>query len=218
MQQSITALRRMGYATAGVHHQKMWKQSTIGHTCLRRDSIIASFCLIWARRYSRLLDEGTVNDSSSEEAGDKGLDISGTDEVEEAKSRPFIWDTRSRERQEALWKNLLWGAPRLPTLHNTAMSPCLTPFTDVLILREVAFHLKRCKSACEHNRSSYELTLFGHDMSAETLTFSFLQCVHAPGLSKREGNQRSDRRKERWEEEAPVIVKARKGTPTSTRQ
>ena len=67
---------------------------------------------------------------------------------------------------------------------------------------------------CEDNRSSHELTLFGHDMSAETLTFSFLQCVHAPGLSKREGNQRSDRRKERWEEEVPVIVMARKWTPT----
>ena len=71
--------------------------------------------------------------------------------------------------------------------------------------------------ACEQNRSSLELTLFGHDMPAETLTFNFLQCVHAPGLSKREGNQRSDRRKERWEEEAPVIVKARKGTPAGTR-
>lgn len=48
--------------------------------------------------------------------------------------------------------------------------------------------------ACAHDRSSHELTLFGLDMSAETLTFSFLQCVQAPGLSKREGNQRSDRR------------------------
>ena len=66
---------------------------------------------------------------------------------------------------------------------------------------------------CEDNRSSHELTLFGHDMSAETLTFNFLQCVQAPGLSKREGNQRSDRRKERWEEEAPAVVKGRKGTP-----
>ena len=72
--------------------------------------------------------------------------------------------------------------------------------------------------ACEHNRSSLELTLFGHDMPAETLTFSFLQCVHAPGLSKGEGNQRSDRRKERWEEEVPVIAKARKGTPAPMRR
>lgn len=62
----------------------------MGHTCLRRDSIIASFCLIWARRYSRLLDEGTINGSSSEEeAGDKGLDISGTGAVEEAKADPL---------------------------------------------------------------------------------------------------------------------------------
>jgi len=51
----------------------------VERTCLRRDSITASFCLIWARRYSRLLDEGMVNgSSSSEETGDKGLDISGT--------------------------------------------------------------------------------------------------------------------------------------------
>ena len=71
--------------------------------------------------------------------------------------------------------------------------------------------------ASGHDRSSHELTLFGHDMSAESLTFNFLQYVHAPGLSKREGNQRSDRRKEGWEGETPAIVKARKGTPGPTR-
>ena len=50
-------------------------------------------------------------------------------------------------------------------------------------------------------------------MSAGSLTFSFLQFVHAPGLSGGEGCQRSDRREEGWEEEAPVIAKSRKGTP-----
>ena len=144
-QQSITVWRRMGCAAAGVYHQKIEERGAIEHTCLRRDSIIASFCLIWARRYSRLLDEGTANDSSSEEAGDEGLDISGTDALEEAKVDPLygthdpVGDKRHR------WKNLLWGAPRLPTLHDAAMSASLTPFTDVFVLRKLAFHLKRCR-------------------------------------------------------------------------
>lgn len=78
--QSIMALRGMGCATTGTCRRETWKQSIVEHTCLRRDSIIASFCLIWARRYSRLLDEGMVNaSSSSEDTGDEGLDISGTD-------------------------------------------------------------------------------------------------------------------------------------------
>ena len=118
----------------------------IERTCLRRDSIIASFCLIWARRYSRLLDEGTVNNSSSsEEAGDKGLGISGTDVVEEAKVDPLygIRDPVSDRRRRG--ENILWGAPRLPTLHHAAVSPCLAPFTNVLVLRKVALHLKRCR-------------------------------------------------------------------------
>ena len=42
-------------------------------------------------------------------------------------------------------KNLLWGAPRLPTRHYAPASACLAPFTDVLVLREIAFHLGRCK-------------------------------------------------------------------------
>ena len=47
-----------------------------------------------------------------------------------------------------------------------------------------------------HDRDSHELTLIGLDVAAGTLAFSFLQWVHAPGLSEREGDQRSDRRKE----------------------
>ena len=83
MKQSITGLRHMGCATTGIRQRKMGGKDVTEHTCLRRDSIIASFCLIWARRYSRLLEEGTFNDSSlSEEAGDEGLDISGTDTSE----------------------------------------------------------------------------------------------------------------------------------------
>ena len=72
--------------------------------------------------------------------------------------------------------------------------------------------------ACAHDRSSHELTLIGLDVSAEPLTFNFLQCVHAPGLPEGEGNQRSDRRKKGWEEEVPAIGKAREGTPAPTRQ
>ena len=69
---------------------------------------------------------------------------------------------------------------------------------------------------CTYDPGSRELTLIGLEMPAETRTFSFLQCVHAPGLSERGGCQRSDRRKEGWEEEAPAIAKTRKGTPTPT--
>jgi len=67
--------------------------------------------------------------------------------------------------------------------------------------------------ACAWDRNSHELTLIGLDTPAETLTLSFLQCVHAPGLSERQGNQRSDRRKEGWEGETPAIAKTRKGAP-----
>ena len=148
MQRSITGLRRMGCATERINREKVSRWNIIDHTCLRRDSIIASFCLIWARRYSRLLDEGTVNDSSSEEAGDKGLDISGTDVVEETKVDPLYGTYDPVSDRGCRWKNLLWGAPRLPTLHDAAMSACLTPFTDVFVLRKIAFHLKRCNFTC----------------------------------------------------------------------
>jgi hypothetical protein len=120
------------------------------HTCLRRDSIIASFCLIWARRYSRLLDEGTVNNSSSlEEAGDEGLDISGTDVEEEAKVDPLYGMRGPVGDRRCRWKNLLWGAPRLPTLDHTAVAPCLAPLAYVFVLRKIALHLKRCKFTTE---------------------------------------------------------------------
>lgn len=144
MQQSIMGLRHMGCVTGGTNRENASRWNIIEHTCLRRDSIIASFCLIWARRYSRLLDEGTVNDSSSEEAGDKGLDISGTDVVEETKVGPLYGTHDPVCDRGRRWKNLLWSASGLPTLHDAAMSACLTPFTDVFVLRKVALHLKRC--------------------------------------------------------------------------
>ena len=47
-------------------------------------------------------------------------------------------------------ENLLWGAPRLPTLNHAALSPCLTPFADVLVLRKIALHLRRCRFMRAH--------------------------------------------------------------------
>jgi hypothetical protein len=112
---------------------------------------MTSFCLICARRYSRLLDEGTVNSSSSslQEEGDEGLDISGTDAAEDAKVDPLYGMHDPVSNRKGRWQNLLWGAPRLPTLYHAAVSPCLTPSTDVFVLRKIALHLKRCKSGIE---------------------------------------------------------------------
>lgn len=199
--------------------KRVSRWNIIDHTCLRRDSIIASFCLIWAKRYSRLLDEGTVNGSSSEEAGDKGLDISGTDVVEETKVDP-LYGAHDPVRNRGL-------SMEKPTLERSEASypprrsDVRLPYTFYRRFRSsesrisseaVQFHV------CGYNRSSHELTLFGHDIPAGTLTFSLLQYVHAPGLSKREGNQRSDRRKEGWEGETPAIVKTRKETPAGRGQ
>ena len=97
-----------------------------------------------------MLDKGTVkNSSSSEGTGDEGLDISGADVGEDTKVDPLYGMRDPVSDRRCRWKNLLWGAPRLPTLHHAAVSPCFTPFTDVFVLREVALHLKRCKSAIE---------------------------------------------------------------------
>jgi hypothetical protein len=98
-----------------------------------------------------LLDEGTINDSSSaEEAGDEGLDISDTDTVEEDKVDPLYGERSPVNDRCHGWKDLLGGAPRLPTLHHAPMSPCLTPFTDVFALRKVALHLMRCRFTRAH--------------------------------------------------------------------
>ena len=157
-----------------------------------------------------MLDEGTVsNSSSSEEAGDKGLDISGTDVVGEAKVDPLYGMHGPVNNMERRWKK--------PTLGRSEAS-YPRPRSGV----PLSYTFYRCFRASEnrisseavqiHDRNSRELTLIGLGMVAETLTFSFLQWVHAPGLSKREGNQLSDRHKEGWEEIAPVIAKTRKGT------
>jgi len=65
--------------------------------------------------------------------------------VEEAKVGPLYGVRGAVNDWGRRWKNLLWGAPRLPTRHYAPASACLAPFTDVLILRKIAFHLGRCK-------------------------------------------------------------------------
>lgn len=124
--------------------------------------MIVSFCLIWARRYSRLLDEETVNNSSSlEEGGDEGLDISGTDVGEDAKVDPLYVMHDPVNYRRGLWKNLLWGAPGFPTLYHAAVSPCLTPFADVFAPREIALHLKRCKSGSKFTLADVNRPRYG---------------------------------------------------------
>jgi len=65
--------------------------------------------------------------------------------VEEAKVGPLYGVREPVNDWRRAWKNLLWGAPRLPTRHDAPASACLAPFTGVFVLREIAFHLGRCK-------------------------------------------------------------------------
>ena len=65
--------------------------------------------------------------------------------MEEAKVGPLYGMREPVKDRRHGWKNLLWGAPRLPARHYAPASASLAPFTDVLVLREIAFHLGRCK-------------------------------------------------------------------------
>ena len=59
-----------------------------------------------------MLDEGTINGSSSEEeAGDKGLDISGTGAAEEAKVEP-LYGTRDPASDRRRHEKTYFGALR----------------------------------------------------------------------------------------------------------
>ena len=122
-------------------------------TCLRRESMSSSFCLIWARRYSRLLKGENEHSSSS------GEEVDGEGGRETTQSS-ILWKVKKVKGQGAKgtiarvretsnkngrhWRgdrSLFWRTSGFSAFDNTFVLARPAALAHVLTRREIAFHL-----------------------------------------------------------------------------
>ncbi len=130
-------------------------------TCLRRESISSSFCLIsviWARMYSHLLKcENEHSSSLGEEVEGEGTwettQSSILQEVKKVKGQfgregegakqtvAWVQETSHKNGCHLKGNHLLWCTSRFQAFNNTLVLPQPAALAHVLTKREIAFHL-----------------------------------------------------------------------------